>query len=226
MHMRLTVLAKSGDAAVRLAAACRAQLAAGVPAGYVFPLLVPGHGKVTRPGCTASPLALSTANSQLHPTMGTFASLTHTVGGVDAADDTTLPVTTQTVCVSRSNTPHPDDVPVSGPARGHRAASDRPPDLCICPQEQPATSSPCQPLLTSPTSLLAALSLDQYVQLPTASQMASSRQASPPHLRPGGSSISSSSAAAALVKEAAHQLLEGSPTSPKATARAAGAPYK
>lgn len=78
------------------------------------------------------------------------------------------------------------------------------------------------PLMSSPTSLLAALSLDQYAQQSPLASPCSSRHGSRPATPAGASSGSKSLNGAAVVKEAAQQLLGGGLLSPKATCRAAG----
>lgn len=79
------------------------------------------------------------------------------------------------------------------------------------------------PLMSSPTSLLAALSLDLYAQQSPLASPCSSRHGSRPATPAGTSSGSKSLNGAAVVKDAAQQLLLGGGLlSPKATCHAAG----
>lgn len=76
-------------------------------------------------------------------------------------------------------------------------------------------------------SLLAALSLDQYVEQSPLGSPAGSRHASRPTTPAGTVSATGGASrglnAAAIAREAAHQLMGGGVLSPKATSRVAGA---
>lgn len=186
-----------------------------VPPGYVFPLPLPGKKQAAT---TAA--ALSAANSQLHPAQGTMASLTHAAGGVGAVNTWTDPaVTTHTISVSRPHTPQQPDLGAQNSPRGGSN----------CGAAATGASLADQPLLSSPLSLLAALSLDQYVQSPLREpgSPGGSRHASRPTTPAGGGAPGGRQGpflnAAAVAREATQQLMGGGMLSPKASSRAAGA---
>lgn len=181
-----------------------------VPADYVFPLPLPA--KKPSAEAHASAAALAAANSHLHPAQGARAALTHAapasrLGAAEPWADASI--TTHTV-YSRPGTPQ-------------QQGQLQPPDLA----EEPSlkvnqdAGSPAAPaaatgislasnaLMSSPTSLLAALSLDLYVvqQSPVGSPSAGSRHASRPTTpAAGGGTTSKGLSAAGVAREAAQQL--------------------
>lgn len=180
-----------------------------VPPDWLFPLPVPGK----RPP-TALQAAAASASSQLHPAMAPLAPLAHaaTALGGDGAGSTWLePAVTTTHTVIRS-------CPQTPQQQGSHLAT----------TAGTGSSLASQPLLSSPTSLLAALSLDQYIQQsPLDSPTGGSKHTTRPSTPAGGSSTASSSSsrslnAAGVAREAAQQLLCGGPSSAQATFRAAG----
>lgn len=206
-----------------------------VPSGWVFPLPLPNAKQPRGQGNTgSSAAALSAANSHLHPSMGTLASLTHAACGGAAIDPA---VTTHTLCISRPHTPQQQQDDAEGAVGSPRETR----LLAPASASAHASSLANQPLMSSPTSLLAALSLDQYIQSPLGSPAgvaagggtagagsSISRHASRPTTPDAGPSCvqagsSKGLSAAAVAKDAAQQLLGGGLSSPKAMTRAAGA---
>ena len=171
---------------------------------------------------------MSAANSHLHPAQGTLATLAHAAatGGCAAVDTWADPaVNTHTNCVSRPHTPQQPEASLHSPREAGTAAG---------AEAATGTASLAdQPLLSSPLSLLAALSLDQYVQSPLGSPDGS-RHASRPTTpaaagTPGGSGSGGRAPAlnaAAVAREATQQLISSGAllSSPKSSSsRAAGA---
>ena len=203
----------------------------------MFPLPVPSK-KQTGPH-PASAAALAVANGQLHPAMGPLAPLAHAANcGASSVKQPNIPwvdpsVTTHTVHTSRPHTPQPQEV--NGNSVSHVAGLQEA-ATCAGRQLDPGTTASAsatsvnnslanQPLLSSPTSLLAALSLDEYVQQSPLDSPVGSRHTTRPTTPAAGNSTTGSSRAmnaAAVAREAAQQLLGGGLMSPKSTCRAAG----
>jgi hypothetical protein len=195
-----------------------------VPPGYVFPLPLPGRKASAE--AHASAAALAAANSHLHPAQGARAALTHAAPAsrLGAADPWADPsVTTHTV-YSRPGTPQQQSQTQQAPdltqepsLQAHQEAGS-----AAAAAAATGTSLASNALMSSPTSLLAALSLDQYAvqQSPLGSPSAGSRHASRPTTPAagGGTTTSRSLNAAAVAREAAQQLSPRTVT----TSRAAG----
>jgi hypothetical protein len=187
-----------------------------IPPGWLFPLALPGQKRAQAGQTNAA--ALTSANSHLHPAQGSMASLTHAAsrGAVAAGPANTWsdPAVT-TVVVPRPLTSQQQEAQAGSLTAQPSAGSEGPGSTM-------GAGLSSQHLLSSPTSLLAALSLDQYVQSPlgSPSSRGTSRPTTPSAAAGAGSSSNRGLHAAAVARDATQQLLGGQ--SPRSMCRAAG----
>lgn len=204
-----------------------------MPSGYLFPLPVPT--KKPSPTAQASAAALAAANSHLHPAQGPLAPLAHAAHAsrLGVGDPWADPAVTTHTVFSCPGTPQQEQQLVADLTQEFSLQANQ-----GAGQGGPIASSPTAAavgvsgaslatnhLISSPTSLLAALSLDQYVEQSPLGSPAGSRHASRPTTPAGGPSAGGSSrglSAAAVARKAAQQLMLGGVLSPRATSRVAG----